>query len=251
MISSDTDRGIPVRLKKEPLLEAVWEIRFRRAKPSVFELLPGLIYQAQSGKYPRSVRLPAADIPSAVTEVDASLRYLPKIRLEGDNYAVQVGEHAVSLSCRRPYAGWESFSKEIRTLVDLFRGTGLIEQLERFSLKYVDLIALNEPPDLGCLDVEVKLGRYQISTRPIHLRSELREEDLIHIIQIVSPARVVLPGGEKLAGVLLDIDTICPLEEGESWDVLENRLEGVHAASKRMFFGLLTAETLRALEPEY
>jgi uncharacterized protein (TIGR04255 family) len=251
MTSNDADNKIPVRLKKEPLLEAVWEIRFRMAKPSVLDLLPGLIYNAQSGKYPRTVRLPAADIPSTVVDIDASLRCLPKIRLEGDNYAVQISECAVSLSCPRPYSGWELFSKEIRVLAELLRGTTLIEQLERFSLKYVDLVEVKQPPDLGCLNVEVRLGGYQIDTRPVHLRSEVREGGLIHIIQIVSPAHAILPSGEEPVGVLLDIDTICPLDGNGSWEMLESHLEEVHSASKRMFFGLLTVETLRELEPEY
>ncbi len=88
-------KRIPVRLKREPLLEAVWEVRFTSAKRSVVELLPGLIYKALGSNYPNAVRLPAADIPSVVVEQDPSLRFVPKIRLEGNNHAVQIGDHVV------------------------------------------------------------------------------------------------------------------------------------------------------------
>lgn len=245
------DNKIPVRLKKEPLLEALWEIRFKSAKSSVSELLIGMIYKALSSKYPEIVRLPAADIPTPVKEFDASLRYAPRIRLEGGNYAVQIGERVVSLSCRRPYPGWEAFSEEIQILADVLRNTALIEHLERFSLKYVDLIELEQPPDLSCLSVELKLGGLHIDTRPVQLRTEIEDEDLVHIVQIFSPAQVVLPGNQKLSGVLLDIDTIRSLEKDGSWDVLINCLDGAHSTSKRMFFELLTAETIERLEPEY
>lgn len=246
-----TGRRIPVRLQREPLLEALWEIRFKSAKASVFELLLGMIYKALSDKYPNIVRLPAADIPTPVKEFDAALRYAPRIRLEGGNYAVQIGERSVSLSCRRPYPGWERFSKEIQILVDVLRGTALIEHLERFSLKYVDLIELEQPPDLSCLNVELKLGWLRVDTRPVQLRSEIEDQDLIHIVQIFSPAQVVLPGDQRLSGVLLDIDTIRSLEKGGSWDVMINCLDEAHSASKRMFFELLTTETIEKLEPEY
>lgn len=88
--------------------------------------------------------------------------------------------------------------------------------------------------------------------RPVQLRTEIREKELLHIIQFASPAEVSLPGvDERLRGVLLDTDSIRPIGEGESWREVESNLDLVHAASKELFFELLTAETLERLEPEY
>ncbi len=246
------DKKIPVKLKKEPLLEAVWEIRFASTKRSVSDLLPGLIYNALSDKYPNIVRLPAADIPAPITEQDPNLRYVPKIRLEGDNRSVQIGEHVLSLSNRRPYLGWKLFSADIRKLISVVRETTLIDKLERFSMKYIDIIELNYPPDLSCLNIELKLGGHEINTRPVQLRTEIKDDNLVHIVQIVSPAEAVLPkNSRKFTGVLLDIDTIIPIQDNKSWDEIENSLDMVHSASKRMFFGLLTPETIEKLEPAY
>ncbi len=100
---------IPVRLRKEPLFEAVWEIRFTGTKAGVADLLPGLIFKELSHKYSNIVKLPAANIPDPIVESDPKLKYVPKIRIENANQAVQIGEHAVSLSCRRPYSGWPAF----------------------------------------------------------------------------------------------------------------------------------------------
>lgn len=136
---------IPARLKKEPLLEAVWEIRFSSAKPSVVDLLPGLLFQALPDRFTNIVRLPTPDIPLTIAENYPHLRYLPKIQMEYGNQAVQIGEHVVSLSCRRPYSGWKTFSRDIRELATVVQKTGLIDELERFSLKYVDLIELDRP----------------------------------------------------------------------------------------------------------
>lgn len=246
------NKKIPVKLKKEPLLEAVWEIRFTSTKPSVGDLLPGLIYKALSDKYPNIVRLPAADIPASIAEHDFNLRYVPKIRLEGGNHAIQIGEHVLSLSCRRPYSGWRVFSADIRTVIGVVRDTALINQLERFSMKYIDVIELNQPPDLSCLNIELKLGGYEINTRPVQLRTEIKEDELVHVIQIVSPAEAALPGDpRRFTGVLLDIDTISSIKNKGSWDEVESRLDTVHLAAKKMFFELLTLETIEKLEPEY
>jgi len=243
---------VPVRLKKEPLLEAVWEARFIGDNPAVGELLLGVIYRAMGDKYAQIERLPAADIPAPIVEQDPSLKYVPKIRLTGDNHAIQIGEHVISLSCRRPYSGWKSFSAEIRTLISVIRNTVLLGRLERFSLKYLDLIESDQPPDLVCLNVGLKLGGEEIHGRPVQLRTEIRENGLIHVVLIASPAEASIPGApERLTGVLLDIDTICKLGENESWEKVEKCLDMAHMAAKQMFFRLLTSETIERLDPEY
>ena len=233
------DSKIPIRLKKEPLLEAIWEVRFSGTQSSVADLLPGMLFKALPGRYGNIVRLPAADIPAPIIEHDRNIRYASKIRLENGNQAVQIGEHVVSLSCRRPYSGWARFSTHIRALAKAVLDTGLIERLERFSLKYIDLIELDQPFGLNCLNLDLKLGEHEISIKPVQLRTEIKENDLIHIVQIVSPAEAALPGmEERLKGVLVDIDTIKPLSENESWGDLEKRLDDVHIACKRMFLTL-------------
>ena len=74
MKASAMKKKMPVRLKKEPLIEAVWETRFTSEKQNVADLLPGLIYQAIPGRYQNIVRLPVADIPAPIAEQDPNLR---------------------------------------------------------------------------------------------------------------------------------------------------------------------------------
>lgn len=246
------ERKVPVRLKKEPLVEAVWEVRFTSEAKSVAELLPGIMYKALQGKYPNIVRLPYADFPAPIVEHDPSLRYAPKIRLDGGNQAVQIGEHVVALSCRRPYSGWKRFSDDIRTIIQIVRDTELIDRLERFSLKYIDLIELDQPPSLSRLNLVLKMAGYEIDTRPVQLRTEVKDGDLIHIVQIVSPAEATIPGEPAIiSGVLLDVDSIRLMKENESWPDVDSHLDQVHLSSKKMFFDLLTRETIEKLEPEY
>jgi uncharacterized protein (TIGR04255 family) len=243
---------IPLRLKREPLLEAVWEIRFSGAKPSVADLMPGMVFKALSGKYGNLVRSPVADIPAPIVQHDPGLQYLPTIRLEDGNQAVQIGGRLVSLSCRRPYTGWLRFSADIRELAGVVRDTGLVNTLERFSLRYIDLLEATRPPGLACLNLEFRLGEHEIVSKPVQLRTEIAEQDITHIVQIASPAEVTIPGGaERLKGVVLDIDSSVALGGDAAWEELERRLDAVHDACKRMFFSLLKPETIAGLEPEY
>lgn len=245
------NKNIPLKLKKEPLLEAVWEIRFTLKNPSADDLLPGLLSKDFLERYKNIVKLPTTDIPDAIIENVPNLRYLPKIRLEADNQAIQIGRHSISLSCRRPYPGWKMFSKDILSLANAVQNTGLIDKIERYSLKYVDLIEIL-PTNLNCLNLNLNIKKIRIVTQPMQLRAEIIEDDMSHIIGITSPAEVVNPGeSEKHRGVLVDIDTIKQLDEKSSLSDLKISLNKLHLASKKMFFSLLTQETLNKLEPEF
>jgi uncharacterized protein (TIGR04255 family) len=156
------------------------------------------------------------------------------------------------LSCRRPYSGWKTFSADIREFAKAVQEAGLVDRLERFSLKYIDLIELEKPVGLALLNLDIKMGEYELAAKPVQLRTEIKENDLIHIIQIISPAEVELSGTERrLKGVLVDIDSIKPMRDDESWDALQQRLDDVHVACKKMFFSILKPQTIEALEPEY
>lgn len=244
-------QSVPKRLKKEPLIEAVWEVRFNSDKESVAELLPGLIYQAMGTSFPKTVRLPASNLPRSVLQQDANLRYMPTVRLEGPPYSIQIGEHVVSLSCRRPYTGWGEFEPKILQLAEMLTTTNLLTRLERFSLKYIDVIPLIEMPSLKPFRVVVKVGNHDLTTNPVQLRTELRENGFLHIIQIASPAQAVLTTGESFKGLLIDLDTIYQQETDAFWIDFRELINRAHLLNKNLFFHILTKETETELEPEY
>ncbi len=249
---TDIGKPVPKRLIKEPLLEALWEIRFSSEKESVAEILPGLIFQAMGGSYPKIQRLPAANLPPPVLKQDEKLRYVPTIRLEGQHqYSIQIGEHVVSLSCRRPYTGWGEFESKIMELGEILKRTNLLTRPERYSLKYIDVIPLTESPSLKPLQIQIKLGAHELTSNPVQLRTEFQENGFLHIVQIASPAQAVLLTGERFEGLLIDIDTICRREPDEFWVDFRQLLNRAHQLSKNLFFHILKIETINQLEPEY
>lgn len=248
-------KRIPIRLNKEPLLEAVWEIRFASdSSAPVGEMLPGILYQALTADHPvKVVRLPSADIPRPIAQHDEGLRYLPTVRLEGpegDPFIIQVGERVVTLNCRRPYAGWAAFSERVRRLSQLLQTTGLIHRPERFSLKYIDLIELDPQPSLASLEASLAVAGHDLVNKPVQLRTEIHQPPFIHILQVASPVDVMIAGKEPHQGTLVDIDTI-HAAGGEFWETLEERLVLAHDQSKQLFFDLLTEAAIERLEPVY
>ena len=248
------NKRIPKRLKREPLVESVWEIRFASDRSSpVGQLLPGFIFEKFRLHYPRLVRLPASDIPPPVAEHDMALRYVPTVRLEAPDspFSIQVGERVVTLNCRRPYEGWSVFSERIRDLAELLHTSGLIAKPERFSLKYIDLIELDSPPSLASLEMSLSVAGHSLAAKPMQLRTEIREEPFVHVLQVATPVDITLgTSGKRLRGTLVDIDTVHMAGE-DFWEMLSERLVQSHAASKRLFFNLLTNEAIERLEPEY
>jgi uncharacterized protein (TIGR04255 family) len=246
-------KPVPIRLQKEPLLEAIWEIRFASDEP-VRDMLPGMLYQALRNTQPVTVaRLPSADIPRPIAQHDEGLRYLPTVRLEfsqNDPFIIQMGERLVTLNCRRPYPGWLAFSKRARELAQMLESTGLINHPERFSLKYIDLIELEAQPSLASLEASLSLAGHDLVNRPVQLRTEIHQAPFIHVLQVASPVDLVVAGAERHRGTLVDIDTIHPAGE-DFWTTLEQRLNEAHSQSKQLFFDLLTDNAINQLEPIY
>jgi uncharacterized protein (TIGR04255 family) len=126
-----------------------------------------------------------------------------------------------------------------------------VDQPERFSLKYLDVIP--GEPDLGALAIDVRIGDHVLSGEPLQLRAELQAKDLIHIVDVALPSRIRIHTGEELHGSAIGTDTLC-MADGDAadfWSGFDERLERVHAANKELFFALLSSETLQSLGPEY
>jgi uncharacterized protein (TIGR04255 family) len=245
------DRSIPKRLRREPLLEALWEMRFTSENASIAEILPGLLYRELSPKYSQLERLPEANIPRELADVDPNLRFRPIVRLVAAPFSVQVGAHMISVSCVRPYAGWPEFSARILEVANALGKTDLATHPERFSLKYVDLLQLDTPPTLACLNLQLMVSGRDLERQPVHLRTEIRDITLVHVLQIAAPVQARIGKEAAATGVMIDLDTVSLRDEMSFWSDLEARLNAAHDASKKLFFDLLTENTLQKLEPEY
>lgn len=247
---------IPKRLKKEPLIEAIWQVQFESTvDTSIGDLLPGILFTELRSQHPdlQLHRLPSADIPAQVAQIDPNLRHMAKYRMEDPKnspFMFQVGDRIITLNCRRPYAGWIEFKEKILSLVKIVENSNLVPVPIRHSLRYIDLLTLEPAPNFSSLQVSMKLGAFDIQARPMQTRIELLDGTCIHVVQVATPAQVQFPEGVK-EGTIVDLETFSA-QSPKCWNEIAAQIDHLHDRSKALFFeNILTTQAIEMLEPEY
>jgi uncharacterized protein (TIGR04255 family) len=250
--------SIPKRLNKEPLFEAIWKIQFEPPDTqSIGEILPGVLYSALKSEHPelRLERLPIADIPLSLAQSELNLLLLPKYRMVDSEAHVifQTRERIITVNSYKPYIGWEAFKKKIMTVIELVSQLGLISELLRNSLRYIDQLTTSVVPDLTPLRFSVTLGEKVIRRSPIEFNIELVDQDnFIDIVRIASPGMINMYGDySRTYGTIVDHETFIdsPLN---GWDVVKTQIKYLHDHLKKTFFQrLLTPEAIDSFQPEY
>jgi len=252
-------RPLPTKLRNEPLVDAVFEVRFSSTVPAS-SILPGILF-SHLKTHPQIDRLPAADVPPQIRNVNPVFRSQPLMRLHwDDHFLILIGDYHLGLGCKMPYPGWKNFKPHILELIEVLQRNQVAEKIERYSLKYVGVIAGKDLSEqIGRIKLNLQFGDYSLDyslrEEPFTIRVEMKRDALLHIVQLGAPTTVTQMDGRQLAtGLLIDIDSIC---EQNTSDItkfvaeLPDGLEDIHTRNKEIFFGLLTPETLAYLEPSY
>lgn len=244
---------LPTKLKKEPLIDALFEMRFASALPAS-NIIPGVLFSQLPGSKTIE-QLPAGQLPKPILDSDPNLRFAPLVRINWDKFLISVGDRSLAVSCKMPYPGWETFKPAILQVVGFLREIGIIQEIHRFSMKYIDLIPAKSLADqVLAINGTVVLGNHTLTKEIFSLRMEIPSEDMLHAIQIASSAVVTLQDGSSREGVIVDIDTISDLENQDFayWlEQLSDKLESMHLANKTRFFECIRPETIASLEPVY
>lgn len=249
---------LPVKLKKEPLADAIFEIRFASAIPGS-NIIPGALASRLQTDDLRFERLPASDIPSRVRDMDPILRAQPLMRMHWrESFFILIGDTTLSLACKIPYPGWRGehgFRAHILQLIEHVTEGSLIQSIERYSLKYTGVIDGKDLAEqIGRFEVDLRLGDFRLKAEPFSIRVEIRDRELLHVVQLAAPATVTLSDGTTRTGTLVDIDGICEHKNSDLKQFsqeLPDKIERLHTRDKERFFNLLTPETLAYLEPIY
>jgi uncharacterized protein (TIGR04255 family) len=246
---------LPTKLKKDPLVDAVFEIRFSSAL-AASSVIPGILF-AKLKAHPQQIeRLPASDIPSQMRALNPALQFQPLMRMHwNDNFLILIGDISLGLACKMPYPGWENFKSHILQLVELLNEGQFITQIERYSLKYVGVVDGKDlPAQIARIKLDLQLGNYTLKAQPFNIQLEIQSDPFQYIVHLAAPASAALMDGSQRTGLLIDIDGIREHRTtnlGEFISELPDRVEAMHTRNKELFFGLLTEETLAYLEPIY
>jgi len=244
---------LPKKLKKEPLVDAVFEVRFTSSFP-LGSVLPGLLFGNLEGDK-KIEQLPLSQLPQIMRDADPNLRFAPLSRLDWDQFYINVGERSLSVGFKYPYPGWSCFKPAIIKVMDVLKVAGVVKSVERYALKYIDLLPSTDLREqVGFVNFDVTLAGHKLTDEAFQIRLEIPKGNFIHAVQVVSSATVMLPNGESRQGLIVDVDTIAN-QQGVTFDELlvefSDKLEAIHQANKEVFFDCLQPQTITALEPEY
>lgn len=245
---------LPTRLLKEPVIEAIFELRFSSTVP-VSTILSGALYA--SLKCDTIERLPHAEIPDVIRKSDPNLRYAPLVKLGWTNFSIVIGDSSIAMSSGNPYPGWAKFKDGIlstlKAVAEVERGT--IGAIERYSLKYSDVLENSIFSGRNDhLKINLSFGENQLVQATTHARSEVHEPPFIHIIDFFGQAGVTLPSGANREGSLLTTDSIYMAESpalSELMTSIPENLDKLHSRNKEIFFSCLTQAGIDLLEPQY
>lgn len=244
---------LPKILEREPLVDALCELRMEASAP-LADILPGILFHKLNPK-PTIKRLPAAEIPQPMRANDPTLHFSPTQRLEWGNYVIAVGDRNVIISCKLPYPKWPNFKSKILEVVALIADVGVAGNVERFSVKYVNLIeARSLAEQIAKIDLTLRIGALEVNDDHLDMKVHHIEGDTIHILTVITGANARMPDGRESFGVVVDIDSIRdiqPIPFAEFSDGLEDQLETLRQSNKVHFFGCLRQETVDEMGPIY
>lgn len=244
---------LPIKLKKEPLCDAVFEVRFSITTPAA-SILPGIFYSKLEGKKTIE-RLPAAELPQQIRDRDPNLQYAPVMRIRWEEFIILISDRSSAMACSMPYPGWEKFKKAIIKMVGIIAEVSFIESIQRYSMKYVDLIQVKDIGEqIASVDLNLKLGDHKLEKESFQFRIEIVDGEFINAVQIVSAGIIETIEKVRKEGLIIDIDTI---RKVDNLDIklflseLPERSEDIHLRNKIMFFKCLSPTALENLEPVY
>lgn len=243
---------LPLRLENDPILEALFEVRFQNSENvPVSELLPGMLFPQVKGELPTLQALFPPQIPREIIRKDPNLQYSASHRMSGKQFSVSIGERVFSVSCSAPYVGWPSFKSKILTYVRMLKDTGLANEIGRFSLKYINFISIDDfEQPYDALSASLNLGGYDLTKLNAQVTTEILEGDCLNIVKILPNVLVELAGSkEPKHGLILDVDSIYEDPGMPFWENLESLIDSVRSVEKHIFFSLLSENGLQKFKP--
>ena len=247
-------KPLPIKLKKEPLVEAICQLRVVGKAP-FNTFAPGLLL----AQYPDDVsdiqQLPMGTLPEQVRSAQPEFAFLPLVSLKFKNVLVMIGERSITVANPAPYLGWDGFKPRIVEIFTSLLESKLASRVERYSVKYTNVLNANEAPNsLSALSLKLQIGQLELNRMATSVRTETITDELVTIITLTGGVTVQTEGKAPLQGSLIDIDTICQNNAQDATAFIasmSSELDRIRGINKKTFFECLTEEAINELGPEF
>jgi uncharacterized protein (TIGR04255 family) len=237
---------IPRKLKSDPIVDALFEVRFTTTE--VPEVVLGKL--ASNWKEFRTVRLPLAEIPSPIRDQDPNLAHqaLWQLQATDGKRLIKFGPRVFSYHALGPYPGWPVFERELQQATSFLFGNLGTVTVNRYGFRYLNVLTKAQLVNsLADLNFGVRLAGEAIAC-PLNLNYQ-RERSVQHtaLMRISSREFIQNPSAELVA--LIDVDIFTPSgftsdgsDRGKQW------LQDAHLFLKEEFFTLLPEPLIDQLE---
>ena len=147
-------------------------------------------------------------------------------------YPFLTSNQSVGLACKLPYPGWkDGFKPAIMKLMSLIADTGVVEVVDRFSLKYTSIFPGELGPPSSVIKFRLQIGPYDLGRNLFQIRVEIPKDNLISIVQIW--LRCTVPDLTTKKGVPIDIDTIFTGWTFTIWQILRGAVGWIRDRPQR------------------
>lgn len=237
---------LPEKIDPCPISEAFFEIRFVSDYSGE---IPGLIYADLGSDYSKAPPPPIVNIPEEIRNSDPAFRFMPTTIYAAKEFTLGLGARSLNLSTPPfQYPGWARFEAEIRRFVTILHKRGIVREIERVGLRYINFFPHENMWEQ--IRVDVTIAGVDVGNEDLHLRTSTTQGRLSCLTQIAHPA-YARRGTEQLQGTLIDLDASCSAVDATEPDQVLALVGELHDLEKRQFFRILSPEYLAKLNPSY
>ncbi len=218
--------------------------------PELPEITVGRLSDADFWSEFHQSRLPVADIPQPIRDLDPALRYQPVIELSRNDglRAAKIGGKVLSYHVTQTYPGWDIFRSEVADVVAHIVNKMRRLQFIRLGLRYINVFV---PEKHGAVAIEdtnltIKLGQTSLRS-PVNLNYSKNIDGSTVGVRIATPGFVGGPLPPNFS-LLCDIDVYTA--EGFSTsdiDLVLRWIDRAHEVEKLEFFRLLPPKIVSRL----
>lgn len=246
------NKTLPTKLAVEPVVNAIFELRFVPTK-ALQQAIPNLLYARFAGDVTGVQSLDANMIIHGLDGEDQT-PYLAKLQVGWKGVQVMIGEKTLAVAVEGKYPGGEAFKAAICELFELVFSEGLVQQVERYSVKYINFFPADDDSFKFEADWTIEIGGFERSRENVLLRAEREDGEFRTITTIGTKVRLKVAGNPPREGAVIDIDEICihPTDEvTEFRKEFPTRVAEVRERNKQQFFNCLTKSAIDGMGATY
>jgi len=240
---------LPDRIDPDAIIEALVEFRFEHAE--LPEAIVGRLLGASLWAAYSQARLPSADIPQPIKEMDPNLRFQPIIELkktDGTRVA-KIGGNVFSYHIVGSYPGWAIFYQEIDEVLSIITYNLRSENFARLGFRYINLFRpeTHHVTGLSETNIAISIGDERLADS-LNL-NYMRKFETNHTVTVkIATPDLVATNVRTGFSLLCDIDVATKIDAPvNGLDATKEWIETAHDLEKTEFFKILRSDITKKL----